>query len=282
LLLVAAAAVCWSSGGLIVRLLDTTDPWTTIFWRSVFACLFLVGYVAAREGNQTLAAFRSVGRAGLLLSTCFALASICFVIALGLTSVATTLVILSTSPLLAALLSRLLLGEEIRARTWVAMLVATAGVSIMVGDSIGKTSLRGNLIAFVVPLAFAVGTVIIRRERHLQMTPALAISPLIAVLVAAPLATSLRVGALDFVLLAFFGCVQLGTGMAIFAAGARLAPPAKVALVSNLETVLGPIWVWFFAAEVPGVAAIAGGLIVLLALATHTAIDLRRSVPPIA
>jgi drug/metabolite transporter (DMT)-like permease len=282
LLLVAAAAAFWSSGGLIVRSLDTTDPWKIIFWRSVFACLFLVGYVIARERDRTLAAFASMGPAGLLLSLCFALASISFVIALGLTSVANTLVILSTAPFVAALLSRFVLGEAIRSRTWVAMLVALVGVSIMVSDSFGESSLRGNLVACVMPLAFALGTVVIRRQRHLQMTPALALSPLIAVVVAAPLATSLRVSGRDLVLLAVFGCVQLGTGLAIYAVGARLAPPAKVALVSMLETVLGPLWVWLFVAEVPGVAAIAGGSIVLVALAAHTVVDLRRPLPPIA
>jgi drug/metabolite transporter (DMT)-like permease len=279
---VAVAATLWSTGGLIVRWLDSSDPWNTIFWRSAFACLFLAGYVTIREKSRTAAAFRSMGWAGLLLGGCFGAASISFVVAMGLTSVANTLVILSTAPLLAALLSRVILREKIKRKTWLAMLVALAGVAIMVGDSFGGASLKGNLIAGFIPLAFALGTVIIRRQQHLEMTPALAISPLIGMVVAAPLATSLRVGWGDLLLLAFFGCVQLGTGLAVYAVGARIAPPAKVALVSMLEIVLGPVWVWWLVAEAPGAAALVGGSVVLAALAVHTALDLRRPLPPMA
>ncbi|MDP3983645.1 MAG: DMT family transporter, partial [Acidimicrobiia bacterium] len=209
-----------------------------------------------------------------------AVASISFVVALSLTSVANTLIILSTAPLFAAVLGRVLLGEGISPRTWMAILVAVAGVAMMVKDSFGRSSHLGNMVAFIVPVAFALATVVIRRQRHVRMTPAMAISPLIALLVAIPLVPSFAVSGRDLVLLAFFGCGQLGTGMALYAIGARMAPPAKTALVSLLETVVGPIWVWLVVGEVPGPGALVGGAIVLAAMAVHTAFDLRRPVSP--
>ena len=280
LLLVAAAAITWSTGGLIVRLLDDHDPWRTIFWRSLFAALFLIGYVAASEKRATINVFRSIGRPGLLLGLYFAIASVTFIIALGLTSVANTLVIISTAPLFAALLSRRLLGDVIRPRTWVAILASVAGVALMVGDSLGESSLLGNLVALVIPLLFALGTVVIRRQRHMRMTPALAVSPVIALLVATPLVPTFGISGHDLALLAFFGAGQLGLGMVLFSIGARMAPPAKAALVSLLETVVGPFWVWLVVGEMPGVGALLGGVIVLGAMALHTAFDLRRPLPP--
>jgi drug/metabolite transporter (DMT)-like permease len=101
LLLVASASVVWSTGGLIVRLLDT-DSWTTIFWRSLTAAAFLLALLLWREGWRGLDGFRRMGVPGLVVGACFATASIALVVALSLTTVAKTLVILSASPLIAA------------------------------------------------------------------------------------------------------------------------------------------------------------------------------------
>lgn len=281
LLLVAAAAITWSTGGLVVRLLDDPDPWRTIFWRSLFAILFLIGFVVARERRRSAAVVLEVGRPGVLLGVCFALASVSFVIALGLTSVANTLVILSTSPLFAALLGWIFLGDAIRARTWVAIAVTVAGVALMVSGSGATASWQGNLVALVIPIAFAVGTVVIRKNQHLNLTPAMALSPLLAMGAALFNLSSFTVDLRRLGLLAFFGCVQLGLGMALFSAGARWTTPAQATLVSLLETVLGPVWVWAALGEFPPPAALIGGTVVLTALVVHSALDLRRPLVPL-
>jgi len=221
-----------------------------------------------------------MGVPGLVLGGCFAVASISFVIALGLTSVATTLVIIATSPLFAALLGWVILGEEVSGRTWATMILAVAGVGLMVAGSFSDFSLIGVLVAFIIPVVFAIGTVIIRRQRHQRMIPAIAISPLIAMSIGAVLTDSFRVTGHDLALLAFFGAGQFGAGMVLYSAGARLAPPAHVALITLLETVLGPIWVWLAVGENPGAPTLIGGLVVLLAMIVHTALDLRRPLSP--
>lgn len=274
LLLVAAAATVWSVGGLIVRSLEVTDSWTISFWRSVFALLVVTGFVLARERNRTVTAFRDVGWPGIVVGACFATASLAFVVALGLTSVANTLVILATTPFVAALLGRWFLGEMVRSQTWLAMAVSLAGIILMVRGSVGAGSLRGDLVAFLTPFAFATATVIIRKHREVSMTPAMAIGPFLGLAVSALLAGGFAVSGGDLVLLAVFGGIQLGTGMAIFAVGARMAPAAEVALVSLLETVLGPLWVWLFADESPSRSALIGGMLVLGALAGSAALDL--------
>ena len=283
LALVALAAVIWSSGGLIVRSLETADSWTTVFWRSATACVFLLAFMFVRDGRQTFAHFRHMGLAGVFVGICFGTASVALVIALNLTSVANTLILLSCAPLVAALLGRVVLGEAVRARTWVAIGACVLGISLMVSGSHGRGALAGDMVALLIAVAFAAGVVTIRRHRSVRMTPAVCLGTVIGMLVSAPLASPLAVSGSDFALLVLFGAGQLGVGLALFVAGARLASAAEVALLAMLEPILGPMWVWWLLNERPSDAALAGGAVVLAALIIHTVLDQRRArvVPPV-
>jgi drug/metabolite transporter (DMT)-like permease len=277
-LLVTAAAMCWSTGGLIARLVDT-DPWTTVFWRGLFCAAFLVAVTALREGRRTPGVFLGMGVPGLAMAVCFATASTCFIMALHRTSVANVLIIQSLSPFMAGLLGWLWMGERVAGRTWAAMGVALLGSAIMVSryfyTEAAAGSIGGDLLAFTVALAFAMATVILRRNRHVRMLPAAALAAALASLVTAAWARPGTAGAGDLLLLALFGSGQLGLGMILFTAGARRIPVAEAALIAVLESVLGPVWVWLAIGENPGVPSLVGGAIVLAALAGHTLADLR-------
>ena len=280
-LLVAGAATIWSSGGLIVRHLST-GAWTTIFWRASFCALFLFAYIAITERRRVYASFRAMGAPGLLLALCFAAASMSFVTALERTTVANTLIIQSTSPFMAALLGWVLLKERVSLRGWIAMACALGGVALMVWAPAGRGSLAGDLIAMIIPVAFAAGVVIVRRHPQVRMAPALALSVVLQAFISQLFAASVGVGGADLALLALFGAGQLGLGLVLFVTGARHLPAAETALLCMLENILGPLWVWIFLGENPGVPAVIGGAVVLAALAVHSALDLRpaRPVPP--
>jgi drug/metabolite transporter (DMT)-like permease len=273
--LVTAAAVCWSSGGLIARLVST-DAWTTIFWRSVFCATFLAGAVAiARRGRLGQVA-RETGWPGLLMAACFATASTCFIMALARTSVANTLVIQSLSPFIAGLLGWLCLGEQVRPRTWLAMSAALAGTVVMLWGSAGAGSRIGDVLALVTATAFAAATVIVRWHRTVSMVAAAALASGLSGLLSVGEAAPATADARDLVLLALFGIGQLGIGLLLFTAGARLIPVAEASLIAVLECVLGPIWVWLAVGERPGASSLVGGAIILSALVAHTAADLVR------
>jgi len=277
-LLVAAAAVCWSTGGLIARLVDT-DPWTTVFWRGLFCAAFLAGVTALRERRRTLDVFLGMGAPGLAMAACFAIASTCFIMALDRTLVANVLVIQSLSPFMAGLLGWAWMGERVAGRTWGAMGVAVLGSAIMVSRSFyteaAAGSLGGDLLAFTVALSFAAATVLLRRNRGVRMLPAAALAAALASLVASFAARPGSADAGDLLLLALFGSGQLGFGMILFTTGARRIPVAEAALIAVLESVLGPVWVWLAIGENPGLPSLVGGAIVLAALAGHTLADLR-------
>jgi drug/metabolite transporter (DMT)-like permease len=274
--LVAAAALCWSTGGLLARLVDT-DTWTTVFWRSIFAAAFLLGVIFVQERGATWARIREMGGAGVAMALCFATASTCFINALARTTVANTLVIQSTSPFIAALLGWAWMGERVRGRSWVAMAAAVAGATVMASHSWGAGSLAGDLLALVTAIAFAAATVIVRRHRQLRMTAAAGLAGVFSAIFAWRPARPLEAAPDDLALLALFGAAQLGFGLVLFTAGARLIPVAEASLIAVLESVLGPLWVWLALGETPAPAALVGGAIILAALVAHTALDQRAT-----
>jgi drug/metabolite transporter, DME family len=272
-LLVTCASVCWSSGGLIVRLVGT-GPWTTAFWRSLCAslCLGLVLWVTRRR--SIVAQWRDGGRPMVAVAVCMALASTCFILSLAHTSVADTLLLISTGPYVAGLLGWIILGERVRPRTWLFMAVALAGAVVMVSDSYTRGALLGDLLAIVMAGSFAAATVFIRRHPEIQMAPAAALGMALIALVALPLADLFEASPRDLTLLAFFGMGQFAGGFWLFTIGAPLIPAAESSLIGMLETVLGPLWVWLVLNERPGATTLAGGVLIVAALLANTLIDL--------
>lgn len=270
-LLVAAAATCWSSGGLIVRLVST-DAWTTNAWRGAFAsAFFTIVVVLLHRGERP---WRRMGWPGVAVGLGLGAASFFFILALSRTSVANTLVLMSVGPYITGLLGWLLLGERVRGRTWLAMAVALAGTVVMVGSSWARGSVAGDLLALAMAGSFALSTVMVRRHPQVPMTPAAALAGAFTCLISLPMATPLAAPARDVALLALFGVGQLGIGFLLFAAGARRIPAAETSLIGMLETVLGPLWVWLFLGEQPPATTLLGGALIVGTLAAHAALDL--------
>lgn len=260
---VALAAVVWSTAGVIQRQL-TVGVATQVAGRALFAAVAVGAYVAVTERGRVVAACRSVGGAGVGFAAAVAVASGSFMVALNHASVAQVLFIQAISPVLAALLGRWFLGERLSTRTMLAMGVALVGVGVMVGSPGGGSAL-GDGLSVLMAFSFAVAIVIARHRRDVSMAPAIVLAQLMLVLVAAPvaLAGGQGVGVHDVLWLALFGVGQIGLGLILLTIGARLIPAAQVALISLLEVVLGPLWVWLAMGERPSAATLTGGAIVV-------------------
>ena len=142
------------------------------------------------------------------------------------------------------------------------MAVALAGVSLMVGGP-GRPSPLGLALSLVMAIGFAGTLVLTRYYRDVSMAPAMCLSQVVVFVLAAPLASLSQIGALDVTLLATLGIAQIGLGFIFLTIGGRLIPAGEVALITLLEIVLGPIWVWVFLSEQPSAATLVGGAIVL-------------------
>ena len=273
LLMVFGSAAVWSIGGTIVRFISIEDSWTIVFWRGIWATSFLLGFLLVRDGMQgSWRLFCDMGKPGLAVAVCFALASTAYVVALAYTTVANVLLVQAGVPLLAALTGWILFGERIGLATWVAIAAVITGVTVMISESFtGQAAPIGAVLAVVVALAVTGSTVLTRRFSHVRMTPACCLGMALTVLVAAPQAGGFATSGVDMALLFAFGAINLGVGMALFATGVRLVPATVAALIGTLEPVLGPIGVWLVHDETPSMRVILGGTIVMGGLVGHLA-----------
>ncbi|MEZ5782610.1 MAG: DMT family transporter [Rhizobiaceae bacterium] len=280
--LVFLSALCWSFGGAIARFIDEGDAWTVVFWRSVWAAIFIIGFMFWRDGLRgTLLLIRGMGAPGLVVAICFAVASTAFVVALQYTTVANILLMQAAVPLLAALMAWIVFRESVSAATWAAIAAVVGGVAIMVSDSItGDVSPIGDGLALLISTMFAAATVITRRFAHVRMTPATGLGTIFAAAFASSQASAFTVSQHDMALLFVFGVINLGLGLALFATGARLIPAVYAALLGTFEPILGPIWVWLAHAEVPSAQTMLGGSIVVIALLTYLTLEFRRQKMP--
>jgi len=267
---VALAAVAWSTAGILQRELSV-DVATQLAGRAFFAVIGLAAYVAVTERGGLVRAFRAVGRAGLAIAALMAVASGSFIIALNHASVANILFMQALSPVLAAVLG-MTVGERVVRRTWIAMAVALAGVGVMVGGP-SRPNALGLGLSLLMTTSFAATLVITRHKRDVSMAPATCLSQVIVLLVAAPLSSPGSASGRDGALMVALGVGQIGLGLVFLTIGGRLIPAAEVALITLLEVVLGPLWVWIFLSEQPGVATLIGGAIVLGAVAIQAGAD---------
>jgi drug/metabolite transporter (DMT)-like permease len=257
---VALAAVAWSTAGLLQRELSV-GVGTQLAGRALFATLGLLAYVALAERRGTLRAFRAIGNGGVAVVALLAISSASFFVALNHAPVANVLFMQALAPIIAAAFGTML-GERVSRRTWIAMGVALAGVAIMVGGPGGASAL-GQLLSFLMSVSFAGVIVLTRHHRDVSMAPATCISQLLVFVLAAPFAGVTHVGTLDVSLLATLGICQIGLGFVFLTIGGRLIPAGEVALITLLEIVLGPLWVWLALSERPGAATFVGGIVVL-------------------
>jgi drug/metabolite transporter (DMT)-like permease len=175
------------------------------------------------------------------------------------------------------------LGESVSRRAAVAMAVAIAGVALMVGGP-GSGGAIGVGASIVMTLAFAISIVITRHRRDVSMAPAICLSQLLVFVGAAPFAHPGEITQRDLGFLVLIGVGQMGLGLAFLTVGARLLPAAEVALITLLEVVLGPLWVWVSISEEPAATTIVGGVIVIFAVLLQTthgapARAMRRTTP---
>ena len=275
LALMVAAPVLWSTAGVLTRHIERAEPLEQVFWRSFFAFAFVAVFLAATRKNP-IQAVRTAGLPGVFSGVRWAVMFTAFVIALSLTTTANALVTMSISPLLTVICARIVLSDPIPLRTWIAALAAMAGIGFMFSSSVEKHS-TGMLVALLIPAASALNVVALRKNSaKLDLIPAVMLGGALSCLIALPLALPISASPRDVALLAFLGIFQLGLPcMFLVVASRRLLAP-EMALIGLLEVVLGPLWAWLGAGEEPASATLAGGAIVLAALAGNELSALRE------
>jgi drug/metabolite transporter (DMT)-like permease len=267
------APTLWSIAGVVTRNLSPDlqahGRFEITLWRSFFAAVFVGAYLLLVRRDLT-GSLRRAGWPGLLSGCMWATMFICFMLALTLTSTANTLIVLAVAPLLTTLLAWAVLKAPISARTWSAVALAMVGIVWMFAGSFSiesPASVLGMLIAFGAPLASAVNVVLLKkRGQSLDLVPAVFIGGVASAAVMLPFALPFIAQPRDVLLLAVLGFFQLGLPCMLLVVAARHLAATEVALLALLEVLLGPLWAWLGAGEVPERTTITGGALVLGAL----------------
>ena len=278
LALMFIAPVMWSTAGVVTRHVERAAPFELVFWRSFFAFAFVALALLALRRNPL-----KMGWPGLVSSALWAVMFTAFMIALTLTSTANTLVVMSVSPLLTALLARAFLSDPVPVGTWVAVGAAALGIAWMFGSDLTAHSARdltGMLVALSIPIASAVNVIVLRSTRgEFDLRPAVMLGGAISCLIALPLALPLQATPKDVALLAFLGVFQLGLPCVLLVIASRVLLAPEIAIIGLLEVVLGPLWAWLGAGEVPAHATVTGGMILLGAVVLNELVTSRRARP---
>ncbi|MFP4273589.1 MAG: DMT family transporter [Paracoccaceae bacterium] len=265
---------------LLIRLIDA-DHWAQAFWRSILSGSTVLVFVIVVARGRVLAPFRGFGWAAVALTLGFGLGNLLFVYSVTHTLVANTLFILATMPVFAALIARFVLGETVGARTWITIAVTLGGIGVIAFGSArgaGGGSLAGDLAALGVAVLMATNFSIARVKRARSAVPFLALGTLLSGAVAWGVAGgAVTLPRQDWIWMGLMGLWVVPVAFICISTGPRYLPAADVSLLMLLEAVFGPLLVWAVLGEWPGGWTLAGGAIVLGALAVSNLVLLAGS-----
>jgi drug/metabolite transporter, DME family len=271
--IVLLATFGWSLSGLFVRVMPEFDGWQINCWRGFWTCISLLCFLVLQYGSEVFSHFRRIPPVALLLSAgFFAFGSTMYVISLTLASVAVVSVIGATSPLFTGLFSPWATGEKPGMASWIAAVLALAGMAVIGWDKLEDGHLGVMLVCLLVPFCFAAQTLTLRRWSNIDMVPAICFGGLVSFLGAGfdgfffhpggGFAVSLR----GLAILLLMAVIQLAMPLVFYVRGAKSVPAITLSLIVMLDAVINPFWPWLFVGEVPEGAALMGGAIVIVAV----------------
>ena len=286
--LVVISGLVWSLGAPLVRLLEDAEHYRLHFliYRGIIIFLVVIIYVLLREGRNFLNALKRIDHwvvfGGLVLS----LTMFFWIYALTTTSVAVSLLMLASSPIYAAFLGYLILGEQLSRTTLVNMVIVVVGVTVMVWDAEKSSTIIGATYGFFVALGFAIYTITIRHNPEIPklLTPALAglFSMMLALILLLATGTSFEMPPINIQLSLIHGLV-ISVGLILFGLGARYLPSGELVLLTLLEVVAGIFWAWLPIIginEIPETNTIIGGLFILTAIVIQGISTRKRHIIP--
>ena len=265
-LLILTGGFCLSWGGLILRTFESASIWQILFYRSIFFLWVLIAFILLTYGKKTFKKIKEAGVPGLIggifLSTNF----VAYMYSMMETTVANVVFIISTQTVFLPIVAYIFLKEKISPRGYVAIMLAMIGVTLMIGDSLGTGSLKGNLAALTIPINFSVLVLIIRKYPKVDMIPAIFYAGILSCLYGLLLLENFAISTKDIWLAFLLGVPQLAFGFIFITIGSRTTPAVMVGLLMLMESIFAPIWVWLFYNEIPPISVLIGGIIILSAV----------------
>jgi len=282
-LFVLAAGLSWSFTGVFIRLAPGLNSWQFLTWRSFgVACAFAL--ILRSQGREPLLArLFAMERTGVVVALSLCVSSIAFIVSMKTTTVANALFLASCSPILAAVLGRMILGEKLSLSQAASVALGLAGLGVIVGGGLEAGSLAGNVMGVLTALGFAGASVAMRYGPRRDYSSAVLAYGLMASAISAAACLArgdaLVPSAAEALTAFAAGFLVMGLGFALFLRGAPHVPAAGQTVLAQTETIFGPIWVWLAFGETPAVTTLIGGAVILAAVVWMAAAG---AGPPIA
>ena len=264
--LVFLGAVSLSFGGLIVKSFEGSTLWQILFWRSVFFILVVSIFLFINYKKTVFGALYKSGLPGLIGGIILSIGFASYVFAMYETTVANANFIIQTQAHFLAIFGYIFLKEKISKLTLSCIAIAIFGILLMLGGSVSPGQMTGNIVAFIMPISFAILIIIVRKFPEVDMIPLQLVAGIFAAIIGLFLSPSIIVSSKDIFLGFLAGFFQVGFGFIFITIGARSTPSAFVGIIMLTEAVLGPLWAWMFVNENPPISVLIGGSIVISAV----------------
>ncbi len=264
--LVFLGACALSFGGLIVKSFEGATLWQILFWRSVFFSLVVLIFLIINYKKNIFYFINKAGLPGFFGGIILAFGYAGYVFAMYNTTVANANFIIQTQTIFLAIFGYIFLKEKISKLTLTSIILAIGGISLMLGGSLTSGQMAGNIVAFAMPISFAVLILVVRKYPNTDMIPLQLIAGIGAIILGYIFSTTIMISSHDIFLGFLAGFFQVGLGFIFITLGARTTPSALVGIIMLIEAVLGPLWAWLFINETPPLVVFLGGSIVLFAV----------------
>ena len=275
--LMAFVAVMFITPDSLFIRLSNVETWSLVFYRGIipFVLVFIGMLLIYRLKFFNL--LRSNGYYGFAYVLTFSVTNIAFVVSIQNTNVANTLIMIATAPMLSAILGSFFLRENPDKKTWVAIFITFFAALYIFYDSIKLGNFFGDILGFVAAMGLAVGAVIIRSAKKLNLVPSAVVGKLIIGLFAMLFVKDYSLNDNDIYIVPLMCVMCVAIPFVLVTIAPRFITAAEVNLFFLLETIIGPIWVWLIIKEQPTPETIVGGAIIILTIATHSFLKLKKS-----
>ncbi len=277
-LLAFVAVMFITPDSLFIRL-ASVDTWSLVFYRGIIPFFtVLIGMLLIYKANFFKMLFTS-GRHGIIYIITFSITNIAFVVSIQNTNVANTLVMIAMAPMLSAILGAIFLNEMPDSKTWIAIAVTFFAAIYIFYDSLQLGNIFGDLLGLVCALGLAVGAVTIRSAKSKNLVPAAVVGKLLVAIFAIFFIETYALVGRDLLIIPLMCVMCVAIPFVLVTIAPRFIPAEEVNLFFLLETIIGPIWVWMVIKEQPSPETIQGGIVIILTIAIHSFLKIKKSQP---
>ena len=275
-LLAFIAVMLITPDSILIRL-SNIETWGMLFYRGAIPfVVVLVGLILFYK-NNLLKALINIGYPGIFYIISFSICNITFIISIQNTNVANTLVMIAMAPMLSAILGSIFLKEVPDRKTWVAIFITLIAVTYIFHDSIEMGNFYGDLFGIITAFGLACNAVIARYAKNRDLVPSAVIGKLCVAVFAFFFVDTFALVDTDLIFVPLMCVMCVAIPFVLVTIAPRFIPAEEVNLFFLLETIIGPFWVWMVIKEQPSVETIQGGVIIILTIATHSFLKLKKS-----